>query len=249
MTTDSHQLLVSGIRVSVVRKHIKNLHLGVYPPDGRLRVAVPLTVSDEAVRIAVIGKLRWIRRQQAAFAGQARQSKRELLAGESHYYLGRRYRLAVSTAEGKSEVTLRNRNTLELRGSPGMTTQQRERVLSHWYRERLRALATPLIERWQGILGVSVAAWGIKKMKTKWGSCNPTARRIWLNLELVKKPPECLEYLIVHELVHLLVRHHDDRFHALMDKHLPRWQASRKTLNAAPLAHEVWEYKGAACPD
>ena len=242
MTTDSHQLLVSGIRVSVVRKGIKNLHLGVYPPDGRVRVAVPLTVSDEAVRIAVIGKLRWIRRQQAAFAGQARQSKRELLAGESHYYLGRRYRLAVSTAEGKSEVTLRNRNTLELRGSPGMTTQQRERVLSHWYRERLRALATPLIERWQGILGVSVAAWGIKKMKTKWGSCNPTARRIWLNLELVKKPPECLEYLIVHELVHLLVRHHDDHFHALMDKHLPRWQASRKTLNAAPLAHEVWDY-------
>lgn len=242
MTTDSHQLLVSGIRVSVVRKGIKNLHLGVYPPDGRVRVAVPLTVSDEAVRIAVIGKLRWIRRQQAAFAGQARQSKRELLAGESHYYLGRRYRLAVSTAEGKSEVTLRNRNTLELRGSPGMTTEQRERVLAHWYRERLRALAAPLIERWQGILGVSVEAWGIKKMKTKWGSCNPTARRIWLNLELVKKPPECLEYLIVHELVHLLVRHHDDHFHALMDKHLPRWQASRKALNAAPLAHEVWGY-------
>jgi predicted metal-dependent hydrolase len=242
MTTESHQLLVSGIRVSVVRKHIKNLHLGVYPPDGRVRVAVPLTVSDEAVRIAVIGKLRWIRRQQAAFTGQARQSRRELLAGESHYYLGRRYRLAISTTPGKSEVTIRNRNTLELRGSPSMTTEQRERVLAHWYRERLRALATPLIERWQGILGVTVEAWGIKKMKTKWGSCNPTARRIWLNLELAKKPPECLEYLIVHELVHLLVRHHDDRFHALMDKHLPSWQASRKALNAAPLAHEVWEY-------
>jgi len=242
MTTESHQLLVSGIRVSVVRKGIKNLHLGVYPPDGRVRVAVPLTVSDEAVRIAVIGKLRWIRRQQAAFEGQARQSRRELLAGESHYYLGRRYRLAISTTPGKGEVTIRNRNTLELRGSPSMTTEQRERVLAHWYRERLRTLAAPLIERWQGILGVSVEAWGIKKMKTKWGSCNPTARRIWLNLELAKKPPECLEYLIVHELVHLLVRHHDDHFHALMDKHLPKWQASRKALNAAPLAHEVWEY-------
>ena len=242
MTTDSHQLLVSGIRVSVVRKGIKNLHLGVYPPDGRVRVAVPLTVSDEAVRIAVIGKLRWIRRQQAAFEGQARQSRREMLAGESHYYLGRRYRLAVSTTQGKSEVTIRNRNTLELRGSPSVTPEQRERVLAHWYRERLRALATPLIEKWQGILGVTVEEWGIKKMKTKWGSCNANARRIWLNLELVKKPPECLEYLIVHELTHLLVRHHDDRFHALMDKHLPRWQAIRKILNAAPLAHEVWEY-------
>ena len=123
-----------------------------------------------------------------------------------------------------------------------MTPEQRERVLAHWYRERLRALAAPLIERWQGILGVTVEEWGIKKMKTKWGSCNANARRIWLNLELVKKPPECLEYLIVHELTHLLVRLHDDRFHALMDKHLPRWQAIRKTLNAAPLAHEVWEY-------
>jgi predicted metal-dependent hydrolase len=242
MTTESHELVISGLRVSVVRKRIKNLHLGVYPPDGRVRVAVPLTVSDEAVRIAVIGKLRWIRRQQAAFEGQARQSRREMLAGESHYYLGRRYRLAVSTTQGKSAVTIRNRNTLELRGSPSMTPEQRERVLAHWYRERLRALAAPLIEKWQGILGVTVEEWGIKKMKTKWGSCNANARRIWLNLELVKKPPECLEYLIVHELTHLLVRHHDDRFHALMDKHLPRWQAIRKILNAAPLAHEVWEY-------
>lgn len=242
MTTETHELLISGLRVSVVRKRIKNLHLGVYPPDGRVRVAVPLTVSDEAVRIAVIGKLRWIRRQQAAFEGQARQSRREMLAGESHYYLGRRYRLAVSTTQGKSEVSLRNRNTLELRGSPSMTPEQRERVLAHWYRERLRALATPVIERWQGILGVTVEEWGIKKMKTKWGSCNANARRIWLNLELVKKPPECLEYLMVHELTHLLVRHHDDRFHALMDKHLPRWQAIRKILNAAPLAHEVWDY-------
>ena len=242
MTTESHELLVSGLRVLVVRKRIKNLHLGVYPPDGRVRVAVPLTVSDEAVRIAVIGKLRWIRRQQAAFEGQERQSRREMLAGESHYYLGRRYRLAVSPTLGKSGVTLRSRNTLELRGSPDMTTEQRERVLAHWYRERLRALAAPLIEKWQEILGVTIEEWGIKKMKTKWGSCNANARRIWLNLELVKKPPECLEYLIVHELVHLLVRHHDERFQALMDKHLPRWQASRKTLNAAPLAHEVWDY-------
>mgnify|MGYP000508782089 CR=1 FL=1 len=242
MTTESHELLISGLRVSVVRKRIKNLHLGVYPPDGRVRVAVPLTVSDEAVRIAVIGKLRWIRRQQAAFEGQARQSRREMTAGESHYYLGRRYRLAVSPTQGKSGVTIRSRNTMELRGSPDMTVEQRERVLSHWYRERLRALATPLLERWQAILGVTIEEWGIKKMKTKWGSCNANARRIWLNLELVKKPPECLEYLIVHELIHLLVRHHDERFHALMDKHLPRWRASRKTLNAAPLAHEVWDY-------
>lgn len=156
MTIEPHELLISGLRVSVVRKRIKNHHLGVYPPDGRVRVAVPVTVSDEAVRVAVISKLRWIRRQQAAFEGQARQSQREMLAGESHYYLGRRYRLAVSTAPGKSGVTIRSRNTLELRGGPDLTTEQRERVLAHWYRERLRALAALLLERWQGILGVTI---------------------------------------------------------------------------------------------
>lgn len=242
MTTETHELIISGIRVSVVRKRIKNLHLGVYPPDGRVRVAVPLAVSDAAVRVAVIGKLRWIRRQQAAFHGQERQSEREMVSGESHYYLGRRYRMTLTTADGPSSITIRSRNVLELRARSGITAEQREHVLARWYRERLRELAVPLVEKWQGELGVTVAAWGIKRMKTKWGSCNAKARRIWLNLELVKKPPECLEYLIVHELVHLLVRHHDEQFVALMDRHLPKWRAGRKTLNAAPLAHEVWDY-------
>jgi hypothetical protein len=242
MTTETHELIISGIRVSVVRKRIKNLHLGVYPPDGRVRVAVPLAVSDAAVRVAVIGKLRWIRRQQAAFHAQERQSEREMVSGESHYYLGRRYRMTTVPAEGTSSVAIRSRNILELRAKPGLTAEQREHVLSRWYRERLRELAAPLVEKWQDKLGVMVDAWGIKRMKTKWGSCNAKARRIWLNLELVKKPPECLEYLIVHELVHLLVRHHDEQFVALMDRHMPKWRAYRKILNAAPLAYEVWDY-------
>jgi predicted metal-dependent hydrolase len=242
MTTETHTLTVSGVRVSVVRKEIKNLHLGVYPPDGRVRVAVPLTVSDAAVRVAVIGKLRWIHRRQAAFVAQERQSRREMVSGESHYFLGRRYRLSVVTAQGKSGVVVRNRSFLELRVSPGLSAEQRERVLQRWYRESLRELAAPLIAKWQAVLGVTVDQWGIKKMKTRWGSCNAKARRVWLNLELAKKPPECLEYLVVHELLHLLVHHHDERFRALMDQHLPRWRSIQKTLNAAPLAHEMWEY-------
>jgi len=189
MTTETHTLTVSGVRVSVVRKEIKNLHLGVYPPDGRVRVAVPLTVSDAAVRVAVIGKLRWIHRRQAAFVAQELQSRREMVSGESHYFLGRRYRLSVVMAQGRSGVVVRNRSFLELRVSPGLSAEQRERVLQRWYRESL-----------------------------------------------------CLEYLVVHELLHLLVRHHDDRFRALMDRHLPRWRSIQKTLNAAPLAHETWEY-------
>lgn len=242
MTTEAHVLTVGGLRVAVVRKAIKNLHLGVYPPDGRVRVAAPLVVSDAAVRVAVIGKLRWIKRQQAAFEHQERESEREMVSGESHYVLGWRYRLDVVEAVGPARIVVRNRRTLELHTRPGWDARQREQLLHRWYRERLRELVPPLIEKWQAALGVEAAGWGIKKMKTRWGSCNMASRRIWLNLELAKKPPECLEYLVVHELAHLLVRHHDDRFNALMDRHLPRWRLARRTLNAAPLAHETWEY-------
>jgi hypothetical protein len=238
MITEARTLTVSGLRIAVVRKAIKNLHLGVYPPDGRVRVAVPLAVSDQAVRVAVIGKLPWIRRQRAAFDHQARESRRTMVTGESHYFLGRRYRLEVVKAQGKSTVVLRNRAVVELHARPGLSAQDRERVLQAWYRERLRELVPPLLEKWQAALGVTVDEWGIKKMKTKWGSCSAEARRIWLNLELAKKPPECLEYLVVHELVHLVVRHHDDRFNAVMDRHLPKWRSVRKMLNTAPLANE-----------
>jgi predicted metal-dependent hydrolase len=242
MTTKSQSLTVSGIRVLVVRKAIKNLHLGVYPPDGRVRVAAPLAVSVAAVRVAVIGKLRWIRQQRAAFERQPREGMREMVAGESHYFLGRRYRLTVVEAQGASHIHLRNRQTLELHARADLDVDHRVQVLQRWYRDQLKELVPPLLEKWQSRLRVRVSAWGIKKMKTKWGSCNAKARRVWLNLELAKKPPECLEYLIVHELVHLLVPNHDDRFNSLMDRHLPKWRHYRKELNAAPLARETWSY-------
>ncbi len=242
MNTEPCHITVQGLSVQIVRKAIKNLHLGVYPPHGRVRVAVPLAVSDDAVRLAVIGKLGWIKKQRAKFAAQPRQTEREMVSGESHYYLGRRYRLRVVERDGPSRVVLRNRTTLELHVRSESDAQAREQVLQRWYRARLRELVPPLVAKWEAILGVQAASWGIKKMKTKWGACNADARRIWLNLELAKKPVQCLEYLIVHELTHLIERHHNDRFVSLLDRHLPHWRRHRQELNSAPLAHESWSY-------
>src|SRR6266478_10095311 len=242
MSTESHDLTINGLPVSIVRKAIKNLHLGVYPPHGRVRVAVPLAVTDEAVRLAVVGKLGWIKRQRARFKAQPRQSPREMVRGECHYFLGTRYRLRVIQQNGASRVVLRNRSAMELYVQPGTSAEQRERVLHRWYCQQLKELIPPLLEKWQSALGIQVADWGIKKMKTKWGTCSVGARRIWLNLELAKKPVQCLEYIVVHELVHLIERHHNHRFVSLMDKHLPQWRLHRQKLNAGPLAQEAWDH-------
>jgi len=230
------------LAVHVVRKTIKNLHLGVYPPNGRVRVAAPMALTDDAVRLAVISRLGWIKRQRAKFEGQSRQSEREMVTGESHYFLGRRYRLRVVNHDGAASVTIRNNKIIELHMRPDATCKGRELALQRWYRQRLKTLIPPLIEKWQDRLGVQVADWGVKRMKTKWGACNANARRVWLNLELVKKPVQCLEYIVVHELIHLLERHHNDRFTTVLEKLLPRWRVWRDMLNHAPLAHENWSY-------
>jgi predicted metal-dependent hydrolase len=242
MATETRHLKVSGIDVEVVRKDIKNLHLGVYPPLGRVRVAAPLVITDEAVRLAVIDKLGWIKRQKTKFTEQPRQSQREMVNGESHYFLGQRYRLRVHEAQAPARVVVRGVASLDLFVRPNNGPEQREGILLHWYREQLKQLIPPLLDKWQPIIGVQAKGWGIKKMKTKWGSCNPTAQRVWFNLELAKKPELCLEYIVVHELVHLLERNHTVRFTALMDGFLPNWRVCRETLNHGALGHEVWEY-------
>ena len=241
MSTESHRIVVSGIQVEIVRKDIKNLHLGVYPPHGRVRAAVPLRLDDEAVRLALVSRLGWIRRQRRAFSEQERQSEREMLSGETHYVEGRRYRLKVELHDGPAQVELRSR-TLILRIRPQLDPAQRLAVLERWYRARLRNQVTVLVEHWSERLEVETPDWGIKKMKTRWGTCNQAAGRIWLNLELAKKPPQCLEYIVVHELLHLLERHHNERFAALMEQSLPDWRLRRATLSNAPLAHEEWMY-------
>ncbi len=236
----AHRIVVQQLTVDVVRKPIKNLHLGVYPPEGRVRVAAPLAVSDDAVRRAVIGKLGWIKRQQANFRAQPRQGKREMIDGESHYFQGQRYRLRIVESAAAPKVVL-NKSRLELHTSPDATTAERERVLQRWYRARLKELVLALLEKWQPVVGVEPSVWSIRKMKTKWGSCNTETSRIWLNLELAKKPVSCVEYVLVHELVHLLERTHSDRFRALMEQFLPHWQSCRAELNQTPLRLEDWE--------
>jgi len=240
MNTERHKITISGLQVEIVRKNIKNLHLGVYPPAGRVRVAAPLRVSNEAVRLAVVGKLGWIKRQQAHFEQQPRQSAREMVSGESHYFSGQRYRLQLCAADGAAKVSIRNASVIELHVQPGARIETRQKVMMNWYREHLKEKIPPLLKKWQTRLGVSASACGIKRMKTKWGTCNPAAGRIWINLELAKKSADCLEYVVLHELVHLIVRRHNDRFVEIMDKCLPRWRSLRAELNGLPLAHEVW---------
>ncbi|MDZ7753660.1 MAG: SprT family zinc-dependent metalloprotease [Gammaproteobacteria bacterium] len=242
MATEHSHIEVSGIPVEICRKAIKNLHVGVYPPNGKVRVAAPLHLDDEAVRLAVVSRLAWIERQRKSFGRQERQSAREMVTGESHYFEGKRYRLNVVEGPGVPRVRLVNNSTLVLKVPPGTDRAARQQVLDRWYRRRLKARIPELLGRWESVVGVNVANWRIKRMKTRWGSCNIDARRIWLNLELAKKAPVCLEYLLVHEMVHFLERHHNDRFRQLMDQLMPDWRLRRDELNQAPLAHENWTY-------
>jgi hypothetical protein len=224
------------------KKDIKNLHVGVYPPAGRVRVAAPLRLGKEAIRPAVVSRLGWIRRQQKHFASKELPSKREMVRGESHYYQGRRYRLNVIEHDGPPAVSLRAGTRMELRVRPKTKTVRREAILSRWYRRRLRDEIPALLQKWEEKTGAKAAEVRIKKMRTRWGTCNPGARRIWLNLELAKKPIRCLEYILVHELVHLRERSHTDRFREMMSALLPSWQTLRDELNHEPLAHEDWKY-------
>lgn len=242
MTTERSHIEVSGIDVEIRRKAIRNLHVGVYPPDGRVRVAAPVHLDDEAVRLAIVSRLGWIRRQRQGFARQIRQSAREMVTGESHYFWGRRYRLDVVERPGNPRVRAVDKHTLELQVRPGSDRAVRQQVLDRCYRREIKARIPDLLALWEPVVGVTVADCRIKRMKTRWGSCNIGAGRVWLNLELAKKPPRCLEYILVHEMVHLLERHHTERFRALMDQCMPDWRLRKDELNATPLAHEAWEY-------
>lgn len=226
----------------MVRKDIKNVHLGVYPPTGRVRIAVPHRLTSNAIRMAVVTRMGWIRKKQRAYAGQDRQSVREMTSGESHYVQGRRYRLRIVEETGPPSVKLRAGRIIEIKVPSGTTARGRAAVLHGWYRNRLRDQVSELSAKWEPKIKVTAHSCGIRRMKTRWGTCNPQTGRIWLNLELAKKPALCAEYVLVHELVHLLERSHGERFVALMDRHFPNWRAARATLNAAPLANESWEY-------
>jgi predicted metal-dependent hydrolase len=240
MSTDAAFIQVSGIDVEVVRKDIKNLHLAVYPPDGHVRVATPIRLDDEAVRLAVVSRLGWIRRQQDRLRRQVRQAQREMVNGESHFAWGRRYRLNVVEHSNMNRIAFGSGNKMTLHARAGADRTRREKTLNDWYRTELKKVIPDLIAKWAPVVNVEIDDWGVKRMKTRWGSCNISARRIWLNLELAKKRPECLEYVVVHEMVHVIERLHNDQFIDLMDTLMPNWRTYRDELNRAPLAHEDW---------
>lgn len=237
----TQQINIGGISVDVEFKDIKNVHLSVYPPTGRVRIAAPTRMSLDTIRLYAIAKLDWIKKQQKKLQGQERETPREYIDRESHYVWGRRYLLKIKETDQRPTVDLKhNRMVLTIR--PGAGKEKREDVVAAWYREQLRLAMSPLIETWETLLGVKSSRIFVQRMKTKWGSCNPHTRSIRLNSELAKKSPECLEYVIVHELVHLLEPTHNQRFVALMDKFMPQWRQFRDELNRMPLSHVEWEY-------
>ncbi|WP_261625099.1 M48 family metallopeptidase [Nesterenkonia marinintestina] len=239
MSTANAYLTVRGIDIDVVYKDIKHVHIGVYPPAGRVRVAAPTRLDDDQIRLAVVQRLPWIRRQRKELRNAERQTTREMVTGETHYVWGMRKRLKVAEGPGRAHVEL-DGDRIVLYMAPETTSEQRRGHLDRWYREQLRSELPLLISKWESELSVTVPKWTIRKMKTKWGSCNRETHHLWFNVELAKKHPNCLEYIVVHEMMHYFERNHGDAFTKLMDQHLPDWRMRRDELNGAPLAEEEW---------
>lgn len=236
------QITISNIKIDVVRKDIKNIHLAVYPPTGRVRIAAPLKVNEDTIRLFAISKLGWIKNNQRKFEEQVRISQREYKQRESHYFQGRRYLMTIIETTGAPKIVLKNKKFIELHIKPETSTIKRHEILTEWYRIQLKNQIPIIIEKWEKVLNVKVDDWQVKQMKTKWGSCNIEKKRIWINLELAKKPEHCLEYIIFHEMVHLLERHHNDNFLYFMDTHLPNWKQLKTELNKLPISHADWIY-------
>jgi predicted metal-dependent hydrolase len=234
-------LQLGAITVDVVLKDIKNIHLSVHPPAGKVRIAAPLRMDLDTIRVFAITKLAWIKSQQKKLREQERETPREYLDRESHYVWGKRYLLKLVEKDAAPSVELKHsKMVLQLR--PAASIEKKQEVLDAWYREQLKVAVPPLVAKWEKALGVKAGKVFVQKMKTKWGSCNPVAGNIRLNTDLAKKPPACLEYIVAHELAHLLERHHNERFITLMDAHMPQWRQYREVLNSLPLAHQEWGY-------
>lgn len=238
MSTANSYLTVAGIGVDVVYKNIKNMHISVYPPVGRVRVAAPNRLDEDAIRLAVVQRLPWIKRQRQQLQSASRQSEREMIDGESHYVWGQRLRLELEPS-GQSRVAVRGKK-LVIRAPGTSDAAELRGILDRWYRRELKATIPSLLTKWQPLLGVEAERVVVRRMKTKWGTCVRDSATLWFNPELAKKNPRCLEYIVVHELMHLHERNHTERFVGLMDKHLPDWRARRDELNGAPLSEEEW---------
>lgn len=241
MSTSQNVIDLGDIFIKVVHKNIKNVHLSVHPPLGRVTISAPLRMDLETIRLFSISRLGWIRKQQAKLKNQKRETAREYVTRESHYYLGKRYLLKVLEQNTTPKVALKH-SVIELYIRRGVSIKRRKEAMHEWYRYQLRKIVLPHIERLEKKVNVKVADIGIRTMKTKWGTCNTEAKKIWLNTELAKKSIECIEYILIHEMVHLLERNHNERFIAYMDKFLPKWKHLREELNRSALGHVEWSY-------
>lgn len=230
---------VGEIPITVTLKDVRNVHLSVHPPDGRVTLVAPVSTRLDVARAYAISKLGWIRDRQQQFLNQVRETPRQFIGRESHYLWGRRYLLSVVYKDIKPSVTLdHKRITIIVR--PGSDASKRAEIFHEWHKSLLHEVVPPLIQKWQTKMGVEVAEYFLQRMKTKWGSCNYQAKHIRLNTELVKKPKDLLEYVVVHELAHLLEPTHGDRFVAILDNHYPTWREARAELNELPLSEEIW---------
>jgi hypothetical protein len=241
MSTNSY-LQLGTVEALVVRKPVKNLHLSILPPNGRVRVTAPESMKDDAIRTLLALRLPWIKKQQAKFAGQERQTERGYVSGESHYFFGRKYRLELVYKDEVPAVSLKGKNKIVLQVRPKSSVAKRQEVMVDWYRKALHKVVDDLMAKWQKKIGVKAKGWGIKRMKTRWGTCNHKQARILINLELAKKPIACIEYVIVHELIHIIEKNHNDHFTALLAKHMPKWKSLKEELNRFILSHEEWKH-------
>jgi predicted metal-dependent hydrolase len=235
------QLKLRDLTIDVVLKDIKNIHLSVYPPSGRVRISAPLSMNIDTIRIYTISKLGWIKKQQDKFHNQVREAPREYLNKEGHYFSGKRYLIKVVEHNASPIVKVKH-NTIEMYVRPNSGIQKKKAIMDKWYRGQLKELIPPIIEKWEKLMNITINEFAVKKMKTKWGTCNREAKRIWLNLELAKKPVHCIEYIIVHEMVHLRVRTHNDEFYKLLDFYYPQWKSHKQDLNRLPISHSIWKY-------
>ncbi len=241
MITEIVVMKLSDLDVEIIQKNIKNVHLSVYPPDGKVKVSAPISMTPDTIRVFVISKLNWIRKQQNKLRAQKREAPREYLDRESHYVWGKRYLLKIQETDAPPKIELKH-NKLVMSIRPGTTHERKQVFLAAWYRENLKQVIPVLIEKWQLRMGVHVNKFYIQRMKTKWGSCSIQSGNLRLNAELAKKQLACLEYVVVHAMIHLLEPTPNNRFIAWMDKFMPKWRFYREELNRLPVRHEDWGY-------
>ena len=240
MSTNQSLLQVGGIEAVVLYKPVKNLHLNVLPPVGKVRVTAPQNMNDDAIRTFLATRISWIKKMQAKFKGQERQTPREYLSGETYYFFGKKYKLEVSEMDVTPSIEIKGKTKILLYIRPKTNTLRREETMQDWYRDELRVFLEKAIDKCERKIGVKVNDWGIRRMKTRWGTCNYKRKKVLFNLELAKKPENCIEYVVLHELLHLIEEKHSEKFTALLNKYMPKWKNEKEELNRLILSHEEW---------